>query len=75
MRKLLLCKLTSRLISLRTLRSRECIAAAEMERLGKEEALLSQAVPIHSITLWRTPTEDKTLKSWTLLKEFPLQQN
>ena len=54
--------------------SREGIAAEEMERLGKEEDLLSQAVPIDSITLWRTPTEDKTLNSWTLLKKFSLKK-
>ena len=48
---------------------------AEAERLGNEKGILSQALPIDSITLWRTPVEDKTLKSWEMLKEFPLKNH
>lgn len=48
---------------------------AEADRLGNEGGVLSQALPIDSITLWRTPVEDKTLKSWKLLEEFPFKKH
>ncbi|CAL8470185.1 g9727 [Coccomyxa elongata] len=55
--------------------TRRDIVEAEAERLGNEQGVLSQALPIDSITLWRTPVEDKTLKSWTLMKDFPLRKH
>jgi hypothetical protein len=46
----------------------------ERQKLSQEQDLLfsREGILIDNISLWRTPEDDKTLRSWTKLRDFPL---
>lgn len=39
--------------------------------LQKEEGVLNQGFVVDRLSVWETPAEDKTLKSWKMIEEIP----
>jgi hypothetical protein len=49
------------------------VAEKEQQRMFNEYKMPVYGFDVDSISLWYTIGEDKTLQSWRLVKEYPLQ--
>lgn len=53
---------------------RQRIADEEQSLLGNDrEVFGDEGILIGSISVWRTPEEDRTLQSWTRIADLPLE--